>query len=115
MILEYKNLEEKEGIIITIDDEGNEVETTGMVLVDPEHLIEIEEGLTLSNPKMELMNVNYDLKTNQFELTVDFWETKYRHAIRYEIFNDKPGSLNLEYLLEFVANHPILSQFTEVV
>ena len=76
--------------------------------------IEIEEGLTLLDPKMELMGVHYNLKTNEFRLEAHFWETRYRHSRSFDAVNNAPGSLTMEAVLEFVNEHPILSLFTEV-
>ena len=75
--------------------------------------LEIEEGLTLLDPNMELISVNYDLKTNEFKLEVHFWESKYRHSRLYTSVNEFPGSLDLKYVLKFVSSHPILSLFNE--
>ena len=73
--------------------------------------LEIEEGLTLLDPKMELMRVHYDLKTNEFKLEVYFWETKFIHSRSYTAVNEFPGSLDLAYVLKFVNEHTILSKF----
>lgn len=77
--------------------------------------IQIEEGLTLMNPKMELISVFYNLKTNEFKLELHFWETRYRHSRSFPVLNDSPGSLNIEYIMNFVSEHAILSLFSEVV
>ena len=76
--------------------------------------IEIEQGLTLMNPKMELISVFYNLKTNEFKLEAHFWETKYTHSRVFTTTNPNTGSLTMEALLEFVNEHPILSLFTEL-
>ena len=57
------------------------------------------------------MSIDYDLVTNGFRLVVDFWELKYRHAIVYESLNADPSALSAAGVLDFVANHPLLSQF----
>jgi len=77
-------------------------------------IIEIEEGLTLENPKMELQSVYYNLITNAFELEVHFWETKYRHSRMFTASNDVTGSLSMEQIVTFVGTHPILSQFNVI-
>ena len=74
--------------------------------------IQIEEGLTLMNPKMELISVFYNLKTNEFKLEAHFWETKYRHSRVFTTTNPNPGSLTMEAVMEFVMTHEVLSQFT---
>ena len=76
--------------------------------------IAIEEGLELTNPKMETMSVFYNLKTNEFSIEVHFWETKYVHSRMFKTVNESPGSLTMEAVLAYVAAHPILSQFTPV-
>ena len=77
--------------------------------------IQIEEGLTLMNPKMELISVFYNLKTNEFKLELHFWETRYRHSRSFDAVNNTPGILTMEAVMGFVNEHPILSQFKEVV
>lgn len=108
MIFEYKDLTEIEEI--TIDEEGNEVK--GMILANPQSILKIEEGLELGNPKMEIMSVFYNLKTNEFSIEVHFWEYKNRHSRTYDTINETPGSLSMEQVMRFVNNHPILSLFT---
>jgi len=114
MILAYKDLTEVEGIIYTFDEDNNEVETVGMVLANPTNTITIMEGLELGSPKMEIMSVFYNLKTNEFSIEVHFWETKHRHSRNFNTVNAAPGSLTMEAIMAFVASHPILSQFKPV-
>ena len=73
--------------------------------------IQIEEGLELLNPKMEIMMVHYNLKTNEFSIEVHFWENKFIHSRTFDTVNEQPGSLTMEAVMSFVNNHPVLSQF----
>lgn len=74
--------------------------------------LEIEPGLIMLNPKMELTKVkDYDLKTNTFSIEVAFWELKNRHIRYFETLNPSPGSLSMDVILNFVTNHPILGLF----
>ncbi len=115
MIFEYKDLTEIEGTIYSTDEEGNLTETPGMVLANPTNNLIIEEGMEMSNPKMEIISVLYDLKTNEFSIEIHFWESKLKHSRSYKTINDAPGSLTMEAVMAFIASHPILSLFTEVV
>ena len=114
MIFEYKDLTKIEGTIYGVDEDGNTTETAGMVLSNPTSNITIEEGLEMSNPKMEIMSVFYNIKTNEFSIEVHFWENKYIHSRSFSTVNGSPGSLSMEAVMVFVAEHPILSQFTPV-
>jgi len=74
--------------------------------------IEIEAGLILESPKMEIQTVFYNLKTNRFLIEIHFWETKFPHSRSFEAVNPNPGSLNMEAILEYISEHEVLSQFT---
>jgi len=76
--------------------------------------IQIEDGLVLLNPKMEIMNVHYNLKTNEFSIEVHFWESKFTHSRTFETVNEEPGSLTMDAVMAFVMSHPILSQFKAI-
>ena len=115
MIFEYKDLTEIEGIIYNTDIDGNVTETTGMVLSNPTSDIIIEDGLELRNPKMEIVSVFYNLKTNEFSIEVYFWESKKVHSRNFNTVNAVPGSLTMEAVMAFVGTHPILSLFTPIV
>ena len=82
------------------------------MIFEYKNTIEIESGLTLQNPKMEIMFVFYNVKTNEFKISIDFWETKFRHQRVFEAINPNPGGLSMQFLLDFISEHPILSQFT---
>ena len=76
--------------------------------------ITIEEGLTMENPFMEIMKVDYTLSTNEFSVEVHFWEVLLRSSREFSFVNPNPGSLTMEAVLSFITSHPILSQFTPV-
>tara|TARA_R110000765_G_scaffold71466_2_gene138721 strand:- start:1292 stop:1588 length:297 start_codon:yes stop_codon:yes gene_type:complete len=98
MIFEYKDLTEENG-----------------TLLNPDSIIVVEEGLELGNPKMEIMSVFYNLKTNEFSIEVHFWENKSRHSRNFSTVNAAPGSLTMDAVMTFVATHPVLSQFAPTV
>ena len=78
--------------------------------------IEIEPGLILENPKMEVVSVlDYNISTNIFKIEVHFWEVLYRFSRTYETTNPGLNSLSLSQVFDFVESHPLLSQFEIVV
>tara|TARA_R110000765_G_scaffold164673_3_gene269727 strand:+ start:2533 stop:2796 length:264 start_codon:yes stop_codon:yes gene_type:complete len=87
------------------------------MIVILEHIgeIQIEEGLELLNPKMQLMSVEYDLIENTFQLEVHFWESKYRFSRQFQGVNTDVNGLTVDVVMDFVTTHPILSQFGEIV
>ena len=83
------------------------------MIVILEHIgeIQIDADLTLLNPTMQLMNVDYNLIDNTFKLEVHFWESKYRFSRRFDSVNTDVNALTVDVIMNYIGTHPILSQF----
>ena len=75
-------------------------------------VIKIDDGLELENPKMEIMSVFYDLKKNDFDLEIHFWELKNRHSRMFNFSNPNTGSLDMNTIISFTTNDSILGKFS---
>jgi hypothetical protein len=86
------------------------------MIVILEHIgeIQIESGLTLLNPTMQLMSVEYDLIENTFQLEVHFWENLYTFSRQFEGVNTDVTGLTVVVVMNYVGAHPILSQFNPI-
>ena len=78
-------------------------------------IIVIEEGLELENSKMEIMEIRYDLITNQFDIEIHFWETKHRHSRTFNTINSEPGSLSMDYVTNYVMSHEVLGLYNPII
>jgi hypothetical protein len=79
-------------------------------------LITIEPELTLNNVNAEIVSYLYYFKTNTFLITIEFREGNghYVHSRSFEGAQASSTVFNMDDVLAFIKQHPVLSQFTIV-
>ena len=76
-------------------------------------ILEIEEGLSMNNPKFTPRRVIYDLHESTYLLQIDFTEGDgiYPTSRNYPVENKGEDSLSMSVIVSFINNHPVLQQF----
>lgn len=77
-------------------------------------IIIFNDGMELQNPKMEITNVNYNFKTNTFDLICEFYELHHKHVRSFHNPKEIIGLVKTEDVLEFIQTDEFLSQFSLV-
>lgn len=76
-----------------------------------EGLIDFEDGLELLNPFMEIVDVIYHMKTNKFDLVLDFYETHHKHVRTFENDTVIIGLVKTEDVVSFISSDGFLNKF----
>jgi len=77
--------------------------------------IQIEEGVTLLNPKMDVIGVHYNIITNTYIIEVEFYENLFRFNRTYDGQGEVGMTFSMANVITFVSTHPLLSQFEAIV
>lgn len=73
--------------------------------------IQITEELSLLNPTMEIVKVNYDWINHSVDVEIYFSEGSFNHSRTFTFSTDGRGELTSNDILTFLSEHPVLSQF----
>ena len=73
--------------------------------------IQIDEDLTLTDPKMQMMMLHYNMINNTFTLVIEFWEIGYRHQRTFFFTNPTPNIMTMDMIMTELSKHPVLNQF----
>ena len=73
--------------------------------------IEIEQGLTLNNPTLQIVNVSYNWLNNKVSIEIHFNEenSNFKHSRSYEF--EALKELTSIDILNLVSNHKVLKSF----
>jgi hypothetical protein len=74
--------------------------------------LEIETGLTLQDPTMEIVSINYDWTNDNVTVEVHFSEGIYKHSRSYSFTNEGGQELTTTDVMQFVSSHTLLGQFS---
>jgi len=76
-------------------------------------IIEIEEGLSLNNPAMEIINISYPQKTNEIVIECCFKEenSTFTHSRSYVFENTSTAQPPMNEVLEIMKTNDVLKQF----
>jgi len=76
-------------------------------------IIEIEEGLSLNNPTMEIINISYPQKTKEVIVECCFKEenSTFPHSRSYVFLNESGEQLTKPDVLELMKTNKVLKQF----
>ena len=73
--------------------------------------IKITEDLTLLNPSLDILKVNYNWNNNTVDIECLFKEGIYKHSRIFTFDTDGSGELTSLDILEFINNHETLKIF----
>jgi len=75
--------------------------------------IEIEEGLVLNNPTLNILNVNYSWVRHSVDVIILFNEegSVFSHSRTYTFNTDDSGELTTLDIIGFINSHSILKVF----
>jgi hypothetical protein len=75
--------------------------------------IEIEDGLVLNNPSLEINTVNYDWTSYDVYVECIFTEENslYKHSRTYKFSSEGNGELTSTDIINFIKGHEILNVF----
>jgi len=74
--------------------------------------IEITDELTLLDPTLEIIRVNYNWDKDSVDIECLFSEGVYKHSRTFTFSTDGSGELTTKDILSFIINHEILYNFT---
>ena len=77
--------------------------------------IEIEEGLILLNPEMEIVKSTYDWLNDTVQVECYFTEGLYKHSRTFEFDNSLKKELTSTDIVALIIGHPKLDKFVEKV
>jgi hypothetical protein len=73
--------------------------------------IEIEEGLTLLNPDMEIVKSTYDWLNDTVHVECYFSEGVYKHSRTFDFDNSTKKELTSNDIIKLITEHPKLNKF----
>lgn len=82
------------------------------MIFQAEGIVKFNDGLELLDPKMEITNVNYNFKTNKFDLICEFYELHHKHVRSFHNSKTIIGLVKTEDVIEFIQTDEFLNQFT---
>lgn len=77
-------------------------------------IIQITDDLTLNDPVLDIAGVDYDWKTDDVNVRFTFTEGTngvFNHERTFSFKNTTGGQLTATDILNWMAKHPVLSQF----
>ena len=73
--------------------------------------IEIEEGLILLSPTMEIVKSTYDWLNDTVQVECYFTEGIYKHSRSFEFVNSTKKELTSNDIIKLITEHPKLNKF----
>ena len=76
--------------------------------------IEIEPGLTLHNPSLDIITVRYDWVNHIADVECIFKEENatFEHSRTFSFNTDYSGELTTDDIIMFINEHPVLNVFS---